>query len=223
MKTVGIVTIGQSPRPDVVRDMAALLGPGIGILERGALDGLTLEQVGDLAPETGMSPLCTRMADGTEVVVAEEKIVPRIAVHVAELNARGVSLILLLCVGDFPEFESSCLVVYPQRVVTRWVEGLIGKNHRLGVIVPIPEQGDWARGVFSHVTSGITITDASPYGDRGRLTRAGQALREAGCDLIVAYCMGFNRELAGVVRTITGKPVLVPSSLVARTAAELLE
>jgi len=221
MKKVGLITIGQSPRPDVVGDMAPLLGR-VRIVERGALDGLSLDEVRALAPEKGMMPLCTRMKDGTEVVIAKEKILSRLAKLVTELNSLRTSLVLLLCTGDFPEFESSCLVLYPQRIVTRWVEGLIGRRHRLGLVVPIPEQRDWARRLFSHVTSRITIADASPYGDRGRISRAALALKEAECDLIVMFCMGFNRRLVGEIRRGTGKPVLVPSSLVARTAAELL-
>jgi protein AroM len=223
MKKVGLITIGQSPRPDVTADMAPLLGGDVVLLERGALDGLSRTEVRELSPGKGMMPLCTRLRDGSEVIIAEEKIVPRVAALVADLNANGASLILLLCVGAFPEFESSCLVVYPQRIVTRWVEGLIGKKHRLGLVVPILEQREWARGVFDHITRHITITDASPYGDRGPLSRASLALKEADCDLIVMYCMGFNRELVREFREVTGKPVLVPSSLVARTAAELLE
>jgi hypothetical protein len=37
---VGLVTIGQSPRPDVVPDMVEIIGPGVEIREAGALDGL---------------------------------------------------------------------------------------------------------------------------------------------------------------------------------------
>jgi hypothetical protein len=37
-KTIGLVTIGQSPRSDVVPDMAAILGPGVEIGEAGALE-----------------------------------------------------------------------------------------------------------------------------------------------------------------------------------------
>ena len=44
MKTIGIVTIGQTPREDVVEEMKSFFGEGINILERGVLDGLSLEQ-----------------------------------------------------------------------------------------------------------------------------------------------------------------------------------
>ena len=39
--TIGTVTIGQSPRIDVVPEIAAILGDNIIINEAGALDGLS--------------------------------------------------------------------------------------------------------------------------------------------------------------------------------------
>jgi protein AroM len=223
MKKIGIVTIGQSPRPDVVKEMAPFFGENVSVLERGALDGLTLEQVKELSPEEGMLPLATRMTDGTEVIIAKEKILPQIERLIQELNENKVSIILLLCVGAFPLFKSACLVVYPQYIVDRCVESLINETHHLGIVVPVPEQEDWVRESYSHITSRITVTDASPYGDLSRISQASKILKEADCDLIVMYCMGFTRELTKEVRAQTGKPVILSSSIVARTIGELLE
>jgi protein AroM len=223
MKKIGIVTIGQSPRPDVVGEMSPFFGENIQILERGALDGLTLEQAKKLSPEEGMMPLCTRMSDGTEVIIAKEKIIPIIQHSIRELNENNVSIILLLCVGSFPYFKSECLVLYPKRIVDRCVESLIDKTHHLGIVIPLPEQEDWARDNFFLLTPRITVTDISPYGDLSRLSYAIKDIKDANCDLIVMYCMGFTREITGEVRRSTGKPVVLSNSIVARTIGELLE
>ncbi len=223
MKKVGIITIGQSPRPDVIAEMSPFFGENIAVLERGALDGLDLEQVSKLAPNNGLVPYCTRMSDGTEVLIAKEKILPLIKSHVSDLNKEDVSAILLLCVGSFPQFESQCLVVYPQRIVNRCVESLIDDTHHLGIIIPVPGQKIWAINNFSHITPSITVTDASPYGDPARISHAGQVLRDAGCDLIVMYCMGFTRELTKEIRILTGKPVILSSSIAARIIGEIME
>jgi protein AroM len=90
-------------------------------------------------------------------------------------------------------------------------------------MIPIPEQEDWARENFSHITPRITVTDASPYADRSRVSRASMLLKEANCDLIVMYCMGFTQELTKEVRSMTKKPVILSSTIVARTIGELLE
>ncbi len=47
---VGLVTIGQSPRSDVVPEIAALIGPGVDVQEAGALDGLGHSEIEALAP-----------------------------------------------------------------------------------------------------------------------------------------------------------------------------
>ena len=222
-KKIGIITIGQSPRTDVVPEMAFFFGEGVEVLERGALDGLTLEQVSEYAPEAGMVHLCTCMRDGSEVVVAKEKLLPKIQKAIDDLNREQVALILLLCVGEFPQFPSTCLVVEPQKIVDHCVEGLIGASHRLGIVIPIAEQEDWVRGTFSKLTDSITVTIASPYAGQNDLLEAAETLKEAACDLIVMYCMGFNRQLTRPIREITAKPVIVSSTIVARTVAELLE
>lgn len=222
MKKIGIITIGQSPRPDIVNDMAPFFGKGVKIIERGVLDRLTHEEVNNLSPDQAMLPLCTRMADGAEVIIAKEKILPRIQRLTHELNTQNVSLILILCVSSFPQFESKALLVYPKRIVDRCVEGLIDRSHRLGLVIPVPEQKEWAQTSFSSMTPFIYVSTASPYGDKHRLPDAAKALNKAHCDLIVMYCMGFTQDSSKVVRTLTGRPVILASSIVARTIGELL-
>ena len=223
MKTIGIVTIGQTPREDVVEEMKSFFGGSINVLERGVLDGLSLEQAKMYYPEKGMTPLCTRMKNGTEIVIAEEKILSRMQTLIDDLNHSRVSLILLLCVSSFPAFKSSCLIIQPGRIVHKCVEGLITSGHNLGIIVPISEQKDWARKIFGGAASRMTVVAASPYENRDRLHDASRLLEKADCDLIVMFCMGFNRKLAEVVRSVTGKPVILSSSIAARTMGELLE
>jgi len=220
-KKIGIITIGQSPRMNVVPEMTPFFGGHVEVLEVGAMDGLTLAQARAYRPEAGMTHLASRMRDGTEILIAKEKILTRIERAVNDLNQQNVSLILLFCVGVFPKFPSRCLIVEPQRIVDHCVKSLISEDDHLGILIPITEQEAWVRETFLKITPRITVTDASPYSDRSSLDWAGRVLREANCDLIVMYCMGFNRPLANEIRQITGKPVILSSSLVARVLGEL--
>ena len=221
-KHIGIVTIGQSPRSDVVPEMQAHLGDHVEVLEHGALDGLTLAEVKNYAPEPGMLPLVTRMRDGMEVIVAKEKLLPRLNEVMTALDGKGVDMILLLCNGDFPVFDTSCLVIEPQRLVDGCVAGLLREGHRLGVLVPVPEQENWVRQRLTAVSPNLTVAVASPYEGQKRLEAACQRLRDDGCDVIVLYCMGFNRQLGAKVRSLCSTPVIVSSALVARIMGELL-
>ncbi len=222
-KHIGIVTIGQSPRSDVVPEMQAHLGDHVEVLEHGALDGLTLAEVKNYAPEPGMLPLVTRMRDGMEVVVAKEKLLPRLDEVMTALDDKGVDMILLLCNGDFPVFDTRCLVIEPQRLVDGCVAGLLREGHRLGVLVPVLEQENWVRQRLAAVSPNLTVAVASPYEGQKPLEAACQRFRDDGCDVIVLYCMGFNRQLGEKVRSLCSTPVIVSSAIVARIMGELLE
>ncbi len=222
-KCIGIVTIGQSPRTDVVPEIQTHLGDHVEVLEHGALDGLTLAEVKNYAPEPGMLPLVTRMRDGMEVVVAKEKLLPRLDEVMTALDDKGVDMILLLCNGDFPVFDTRCLVIEPQRLVDGCVAGLLREGHRLGVLVPVPEQENWVRQRLTAVSPNVTVAVASPYEGQEPLEAACQRFRDDGCDVIVLYCMGFNRQLGAKVRSLCSTPVIVSSAIVARIMGELLE
>ena len=56
-RTVAFVTIGQSPRPDMVPEMLGWIGPGVTPIEVGALDGLDRAAIASLAPLWGLAPL----------------------------------------------------------------------------------------------------------------------------------------------------------------------
>lgn len=92
---VGTVTIGQTPRTDVIPELSAILGD-VTIREAGALDGLSRAEIAGLAPQRGDYVLVTRLADGSSVQVAERHITPRVAAKIKEHFDAGVPLVLLL-------------------------------------------------------------------------------------------------------------------------------
>ncbi|WP_019119350.1 AroM family protein [Brevibacillus massiliensis] len=79
MKRIGTVTIGQSPRVDIVPELLEMLGSDAEIVEKGALDGLSAEQVAAMAPTEQTEVLVTRLADGSSVTISDEAVIPRVA------------------------------------------------------------------------------------------------------------------------------------------------
>ena len=74
MKKIGAVTIGQAPRTDVMEDLAGILQGDVELIQAGALDSLTLEEVKTLRPDGTGNTLVSRMRDGTGVMLQEQKI-----------------------------------------------------------------------------------------------------------------------------------------------------
>ncbi len=138
-KVIGTVTIGQSPRTDVIPDVASILGPDIEIREAGALDGLSPEIIASFAPGEGDYVLVTRLADGSSVQVAERHITPRIHEKIAEHFTGGIPVVLLLCTGEFPDFETGGLLIRPQKVLFNAVAA-VAKGMRIGILTPSPSR-----------------------------------------------------------------------------------
>jgi protein AroM len=217
---VGLVTIGQSPRPDVVPDMAEIIGPGVEIREAGALDGLTSAEIDGLAPGEGDEILVTRLVDATLVFLGRQRIERLLEERIAELEAGGAILTALMCTGDFPKLRARCPIVQPQPVLVGALRGMSWPG-RLGVVVPsvphVPQAVERWRGEgFDPV-----VVALSPYEeeDPAAVGRASEGLRGSG--LVVLDCMGFRRKTRDELRALTGAPVLLANLLVARVIAEL--
>ena len=220
MKAVGAITIGQTPRPDIMGEMEKILGPGIRLVEAGALDGLSRAEIDALAPAPGDSDaLITHLRDGDNVVVAKRRIVPRLQACLDRL-ANDVDAFAILCAGVFPPFTSRRPVLLPERCLAAVVDATFDGG-RLGVLVPIPEQLDSSAKRWTRVDARVLVTVASPYEDPARLIAACEELRRGGVSLVVMECQGFTTAMKQVVRDVTGAPALLPASVLARFLAEL--
>ena len=220
-RKIGAITIGQSPRVDVVPEMLEVLGPGVELVEGGALDGLSASQVSEIAPRDGDYVLVTRLRDGTSVHVAEHQILPRMQEQVDRLVADGAEAVALLCTGEFPAFRSSRLVVEPQVVLHHFVAA-IARGRRLGVVVPAPEQVEQGTRRWQGVAGEVCVAAGSPYAEIAELERAAEALKGWGAELIVLDCIGFTGAMKARAAAIARAPVILPRTVLARTLAELL-
>ena len=223
MTRVGLITVGQSPRTDVVPDMAAILGADIDIIEAGALDGLSRDEIARLAPQGDDEILVTRLADGSSVFVGKKPVIPRVEARIAALEDRGVALNVLLCTGAFPRLAARRPLLEPQPLLLGLLRAMTFPG-RLGVLTPsdrhVPQTGDrWRAAGFDPV-----VAPLSPYqeDDPAAVRRAADALRAGGAGLVVMDCIGFRRKTRDEIAHLTGAPTLVANLLVARVAAELL-
>lgn len=133
--TVGALTIGQSPRPDLVAPLEKML-PVYEIIQAGALDGLPREELPKTLNTT--YPLVTRMGDGSVVMVEESFITPKLQESLEKLEAQGVSATLLLCAGSFTHLKGNRPLFKPFEIAHAVLGALNMKS--LGVIAPFPDQ-----------------------------------------------------------------------------------
>jgi protein AroM len=218
---MGAITIGQSPRNDLIPEMAPFLGEMVDIVERGLLDGLSTRELQAMRPEPGEAVLVSRLRDGTQVSFSAARAREALPATIAELEDLGCYLIVLLCTGEFSGLSFRIPLVLPQRVLFHTVSALARTLH-LGVIVPSALQVSQAAARWGPAAARVTAVWGSPYGEVREVEAAARELAAAGVDIAVLDCMGHDSRHRALVQGVTGRPVLLARTLVARVVGELL-
>jgi len=224
---IGIITIGQSPRSDVLQDFVDALGFQPAFEQLGLLDNLSRAEIASLAPGgAGDQTLVTRLRDGTEVKLSEKKAVEMLPQAVKDMEHRDVDFIVLFCTGEFPPVESKVPVLYPSAIVSAVVSAVFSskKNDggRICVIAPAREQFPMLARKWG--TAGVTLffESLSPYssGEPEIMDCAGRVARLC-CDMVILDCIGYTEKIRKIFAQTTGRPVVLPRSLLARVTAEI--
>lgn len=223
---IGTLTIGQSPRVDIIPELKEAIGFEVEIEERGALDDLTWEEVKDLFPGPDDYILVTRMRDGKEVKIAERLIIERMKKCIADLERIDVDFIILLCTGEFPkDITSKKLILKPSKLVENTLRGILQEGMIADIVpsadqIPLMEER-WER---TNPKLKVIVETVSPYtGTDAEIEKVAEKIAKTNANLIVLDCLGFNREVKTIFRKITRKPVLLPRTLLGRVAGELME
>lgn len=218
---LGIITIGQSPRSDLTGDLENILGDDVTIIEKGVLDDYSFyEAVNRFSPDAGEVVLVSRMRDGRQVTLGEEKIISGIQTCINEME-RTCDMVLLLCTGKFPEFQHQKPLIVPQGIVHATISRL-NLGEKIGAIVPDTEQVDRIRKWWSEVGIELEIEVASPYGDTAQIEAAAAKFKNRPVSCIVLDCMGYSHAMKTMVMRTSGKMVMLPRTMIARLIKEMV-
>ena len=210
---IGLVTIGQSPREDIVSEMRNILGGNIEILQSGALDGLTRLEINRLQPRKTEFPLLTRLNDGTSVIVGKKKIVPLLNQRIADLEHIGTVLIALLCTEEFEGLISKQPLVLPWNIMQQTIDA-IHPAGKLGILIPMEEQQQAMQKKWGKTGVKFILEPVNPYEDRTQLKKRLMKLCEE-VELVVLDCFGYNSKFQNQIYSISKKPVILPQTIVA--------
>lgn len=222
--TLGTLTIGQAPRPDITPILQQHLSPATRCVHVGLLDGLSRDTIEALyAPQPGDATLITRLLDGSSVIVSKPRVLDLMNQKIASLEAQGCGFILLLCTGAFEGLVcNNAWLVEPDLIVSPSVAALAGQR-QVGIVVPLASQVASEAHKWRDLVRAPICAVASPYaGDMAALEAAARSLQQQGAALLVMDCMGFTEVHRDVAVRASGLPVLLSNALIARLVAELL-
>ena len=224
MFKIGAITVGQSPRTDLMPDMERIFLDSIEVIQMGGLDGLTREEIETFTP---VGPedhvLVSRLCDGTSVTFGESHVLPRMQECIYKLEAMDASLILFLCTGEFPDdFDSKVPLIFPNNILTSVVPAAMPEC-RLAVFTPSADQVEQVTNKWLRAQAGtVTVIPVSPYNGLEPVLSAASQIQPDEIDMIVMDCIGYTVEMKEKIHAMTGKPVVLPRTLVARLINELV-
>ncbi len=220
---IGFITIGQSPRPDIIGEMKSIIGDELQIIEGGALDGLSKDEVFSLlhASPSAEEYLVTKLRDGTSVVMPKNIIVKRIEGVLKSFENQGITVAAILCVGEFPEYQFNGIVLKPGDLSLKLVSSLyqVGKGV---IVIPLEEQrkGAMGRWSFSRIRPNIKVFAADS--DLKKLEHLSEEIEQEAPDFVVLECMGFGEQMKQKIRSKVQCPVILPKTLLGHMIKEIL-
>lgn len=224
MTRIGMATIGQSPRDDLIPYMQEVFSKRAEIVQMGALDGLSSSEIAAYGPSAGEVGIVARLSDGSSVLLSHGAIMPRMQHIVDSMNAAGCRFVVILCGADWSDIRSRCLVVNPGRLFPALIAAL-ARGRRLGIIKPSAGQIDAERERYASMGIQAVVTAASPYTGASRLAsvrQAAQQLATAQVDMVWMTCVGMDDAMRRIVEDEVGKPVVLARTVLARIVDELI-
>lgn len=222
-RKLGAITIGQSPRNDVIPEMLPYLGQDVEVIEAGALDGLTYEEILKFTPEKDDYVLVSKLRDGRSVKFAEKYILPRLQSCIEKLESEGADVILFICTGVFPDiFKSSIPILYPQKILHGVIPILVDKG-KVAVITPDKDQVIQSQKKWSETGVDVVAIHGSPYSKEDEIACAIEELKKhKSLDVVVLDCIGYNQSMKNRISNETNLPVALARTVVARVIGEIL-
>lgn len=223
MKKLGIITIGESPRNDILPIFKDKL-KDTSIEQIGVLDGLTKQEAerkfGYTEDEDYL--LTSRFVNGDSILMSREKIEPKIQESIYELEDRDISLILILCTGVFKNLTSGkAILIEPEKIIPNVIGDII-TNKKLGIIGPVKKQEKKLIEKWSDFKTEVHYESVSPYSfNLSEFEEAAKRLEDTGVELILLDCMGYSNEMKEYAHYGANKTSIILSvSLIASIISE---
>lgn len=218
---LGLVTIGQAPRVDLIPDVEADLS-GVDWVEHGALDLLDAYGIARLEPRDEERTLVSRLRDGSRVRLGATSIAPALDDAIGRCVADRCDSVLVLCTGRVQHGPPSVPVLHAEDLAHDLIVRLVGEA-RLGVLCPVPEQlTDIRERWEARLGRSVVAAAVDPYtAGLDEVAAAGRTVAAGGADVVYLDCIGYTREQRDVLAA-AGMPAETARHLAVTGAVGLL-
>lgn len=211
-KRICFITLGQSPRPELVSEVTEHIKGPIEYAEIGALDGVPENEIPQPRSHRD-TPLVTRLATGRQIVVSSDYMLKRLALVVSNADRLGYDLIVLLASGIFHTFDTVTPMVHGQFAIDEWIGSFVMGSAQLGVVFPHRKQASDPVALNNY---GIIIQNYQTVaysGESNSLDETAMILQSV--DLILMHSVGYTGEMAKKLAKESHKPVVTARRVIA--------
>lgn len=221
MSKLGVIVVGQSPRPDVEAEIQAIVGKDVEIDLQGTLDGLSREEIDAIPPKDDGDTLFSRLPNGDAVTISKAAVVQHGEARLAAMEAAGNDIVMVMCTGDFPQWWEKYQVIFPSRVMSAFVEAL-HPGGRLGIFTPLPEQAAKNEARWQAAGYDTAIVALSPNANDEEVESAAREMADQAPAFLVFDCISYTPHAKQMACKVIGVPGILGVTAAARAASELL-
>lgn len=219
-KTVSFITIGHSPREDIMDEMTMHLSPEINIRQVGVLDPYTVDEVKTkFAASDDELKLVSRLSDKQMTAFSKSKVMPMVQETIDRECADGAALIVILCTNKLDELHANVPFIEPYELIHS-VVGTISSDCKVGALFPFEEFGEEMHGNW--LEEGIDVVYRCAHADSSCSDEIADYFTSEGCNLLVEDCIGYSWDCKTFYAEKLGIPVVHPRSLIADMIHNLL-
>ena len=210
---IGIITMGHSPRPDLIAQFKINKNEH-SIVEKGALDDLKREEI----TANGSIPVITRLNDGKPIEVDKEFLDKMVQKAVLTLEKENVESILVLCSTPFNSLKSKVPLFLPSKIIPALIASISNMPKKMDLVCPVKGQEKilkekWEKKGFTPYV--VVLPPWSP----DNLAEITPILKSSPGEWVVLDCMGFTSMDAKKLSNKIGKMVFSSSTIFLNSVA----
>jgi len=188
-------------------------------VEAGLLDNLSSAEIEQLHPEYEETPLVSRLRDGSQVQLSEQKIsalLPEVINSMkTKMKAQAVGL---LCTHDFPDTKFSSTVISPFNYLNFLITQVL-KVRYIGVAVPLKSQIDMTKKKWER--DKIIVEAKSPYTEGKSWEEIAQEFTREKVEAVILDCIGYKIPDKQELQNLISPPILLPRVILAYAINQL--
>jgi len=216
---VMFITLGRSPRNDIMPEMLSLLDLEIDVIQVGVLDKLSQDEIDGLLAQEGEDSLSTYLSENIRVVLSKSGVRKRVEAILSAIAPNSCELVVLLSTGLLRDFQCPCPMMNAQRAVETAIVSLSSHNQTIGLIHPLQRQVDE---IDIPVLNKYNVSASHALeGDRDSLARA--VMEVADSDVIVLHSVSYTEADRDIVAQTSRKPVLLARRIIGMSIRLMLQ